>query len=245
MAFLVLLFVAQLMNTIESSCIQKEFSENPIEVQDSCSRENLENRWRGELSYTWKETYIEVQWKKIVQDWTCVKNMEFFVDGVRDESIWGMQNEIVRINMIGEFSLKVEVYFVMPGTPGTCYGVPSACRCFEATIDLNIHENNEDNQDNEGNEGNGGNGDIDAGESTLPIYVAAASGGVILFFALLLTLAICCVKQRRKQRRRLEKAEEEEMTANTDENNVYGVYATTNAETDYIVVTDNNPNYES
>ena len=48
-----------------------------------------------------------------------------------------------------------------------------------------------------------------------------------------------------KERKRLEKAEEEEMTANTDENTVYGVYATTNEESDYSVATDTNPDYES
>ena len=85
-----------------SSCDQKEFTETPIEVQDSCFRENLENRWRGELSYTWKETYIEVHWKKIVQDWACVKAMEFFVDGVKENDIWGRHNENVRINKIGK-----------------------------------------------------------------------------------------------------------------------------------------------
>ena len=120
MAFLVLLSVAQLINTIESSaCVQKEFTETPLEVQNSCSRENIENYWRGELSYTRTETYIEVHWKKIVQDSVCVKAMEFFVDGVKQKDVWGRQNENVRIDKIGEFSLKVEVYFLIPGSSGT------------------------------------------------------------------------------------------------------------------------------
>ena len=238
MAFLVLLSVAQLINTIESSsCVQKEFTETPIEVQNSCSRENMENRWRGELSYTRKETYIEVYWKKIVQDSLCVRSMEFFVDGVKQKDVWGRPNENVRIDKIGEFSLKVEVYYLIPGTSGDCYG--RQCKCFEATINLNVQEGNWGNERIEG---------IDAGDQTdsgLPIEVAAASGGAIILLALLLTLAICIVKHRRKKEmRRLEKAEEEEMAANTDESNVYGIYATSNEESDYITVTDTNPDYE-
>ena len=238
MAFLVLLSVAQLINTIESSaCVQKEFTETPIDLQNSCSLENIENCWRGELSYTRSETYIEVHWMSIVQDALCVKAMEFFVDGVKEKDIWGRHKESVRIDKIGKFSLKVEVYYLIPGTSGDCYG--RQCKCFEATINLNVQE---------GNEGNGGNEGIDAGNQTdsgLPIEVAAASGGAILLLALLLTLAICIVKHRRKKEmRRLEKAEEEEMAANTDESNVYGIYATSNEESDYITVTDTNPDYE-
>ena len=126
-----------------SSCLQREFTETPVEVQNSCdSTENLENRWRGELSYTWNETYIELHWKKIVQDWTCVKAMEFFVDGVWQKDVWGRGKEDVRINRIGEFSLKVEVYFLIPGTPGYCYGVPKKCRCFEASSNLIVSDGN-------------------------------------------------------------------------------------------------------
>ena len=230
--------------TFLSSCDQKEFTETPIEVQNSCDTHNIESQWRGELSYTRTETYIDVHWKKIVQDWTCVKAMEFFVDEVKDRGIWGRQNENVRINKIGEFSLKVEVYFLIRGNSAdTCHGVPGwQCKCFEATINLKVHEGNEDN---EGNGGNGGDGGNDTGISTSPFEVAVASGGVILLLALLLTLTICCIKLRRRERRRLEKAEEEEMTANTDVCNVYGVYATSNEETDYSLVIDTNPDYAS
>jgi len=238
MAILLSLFILLLNSKESSSCDQKEFTETPIEVQNSCdSTENIQNRWRGELSYTWRKTYIDVHWKKIMQDWKCVKDMKFFVDGVQDRGIWGRQNELVRINKIGEFSLKVQVYFVIPGTSGDCYG--RECKCFEATINLNVHEGNEGNGDNEGN------GGIDTGIRGSPFEVAVASGGVILLLALLLTLAICCLKLRREERRRLEKAEEEEMTANTDVCNVYGVYATSNEESDYSVVIDTNPDYES
>ena len=238
MAFLVLLFVAQLMNNTESSsCHKRKFTETPTEVQNSCDNaENIWNRWRGELSYTWSETYIEVHWKKIVQDWACVKAMEFFVDGVKENDIWGRHNENVRINKIGKFSLTVEVYFLIPGTSGTCDG--RECECFEATINLNVQE------------GNGGNfartkvrdqvpglplfsNDADKGTSTdwgLPLEGAAASGRVVLLLTpmlmLMLTLAIYIVKQRRKERRRCEKAKGEE--ANSNECNRYGVYATSN-----------------
>ena len=73
----------------------------------------MENRWRGELSYTRTKTYIEVYWKKIVQNSACVKAMEFFVDGVKQKDAWGGHLESVRIDKSGEFSLKVEVYFVL------------------------------------------------------------------------------------------------------------------------------------
>ena len=246
MAFLVLLSVSQLINTIESSqCSSKEFTETPKEVQNSCdSAANIENRWRGELSYTETETYIEVDWKKIVQDSACVKAMEFFVDGVKQEGAWGGHQESTRIDKIGEFSLKVEVYFLIPGTSGTCYGVPNECKCFEATMQLNVPEG-DNGGDNGGRNGGTNNEEIKEGGSISPLTAAAASGGAILFFALLLTLAICIVKHRRKKEmRRLEKAEEEEMAANTDESNVYGIYATSNEESDYITVTDTNPDYE-
>ena len=219
-----------------------EFTETPIEVQNSCdSTENIENRWRGELSYTRTETYIEVHWKKIVQDWKCVKAMEFFVDGVKQRDIWGRQNENQRIDKIGDFWLKVQAYFVVPTRGGgTCYGVPGKCECFEATININTIEGSDD----------GGTSDTEINEddsvgSISPLVLGAASAGVILFLVLLLTLAIYCIKLRREERRRLEKVEEEEMTANTDVCNVYGVYATSNEESDYSLVIDTNPDYES
>ena len=229
MAFLVLLSVAQLINTIESSsCSPKEFTETPIEVQNSCSRENIENRWRGELSYTRTETHIEVDWKKIVQDSVCVKAMEFFVDGVKQPDHWGKHKESVRIYKSGEFSLKVEVYFVNFLIPvqisSSCYGIPGReCKCFEATKKLIVPGN-----------GNGNNED----GSTSPLTVAAASGGVILFLALLLTLAICIVKHRRnKEKKRREKAPK------VDVNDMYGTYATSGKQSDYSTVQDTNDYY--
>lgn len=168
------------------------------------------------------------------------------MDGVKQGDIWGGHEDSVKINKIGEFSLKVEVYFLVSGTPGSCYGVPTGCRCFEATTNLNVEEGNGGNQGNQGNGDNGGpgdNGDLDGDIDAFE--VAVASGGVILFLALLLTLAICCIKLRMRERRRLKKAEEEEMTANTDVCNVYGVYATSNEETDYSLVIDTNPDYAS
>ena len=247
MALLVLLSAAQLINTIESSsCSPKEFTDTPIEVENSCdTTENLENRWRGELSYTRTETHTEVHWKKIVQDWECVKAMEFFMDSVKQQDIWGDHKESVWIEKSGEFSLKVEVYFVGGRKFGSsCYGIPGReCKCFEATKNLNIHG------DNEGNASDGIDGQNNT-DSAFRVTVeispaAAASGGAIFFLALLLTLAICIFKHRRKEeRRRLEKAEEEEMVANTDESNVYGIYATSNEETDDSYVIDTNPHYE-
>ena len=115
MTTLVILFVTFLINTTKSSsCVQKEFTKTPREVQNSCdSEENVENRWRGELSYNRSETYIEVQWKKIVQDPDCVKAMEFFVDGVKDRDIWGKHKENIKIDKNGQFSLKVQVFFLV------------------------------------------------------------------------------------------------------------------------------------
>ena len=237
MAMLFSLFILLLNCKESSSCDQKEFTETPIEVQNSCDTNDIENRWRGELSYHKTETHIDVHWKKIVQDWKCVKAMEFYVDGAKQEDLWGRHKESVRIDKIEQFSLKVEVYFVMPGTPrSSCYGTPGReCKCFEAIQKLNVPE------------GNGGTNDEESNEDgfSSPLVVGAASGGVILFLALLLTLAICFIKLRMREMRRMEKAEEEEMTANTDVCNVYGVYATTNEESDYSVVIDTNPDYES
>ena len=56
------------------SCIVKEFTQNPKdEVVSGCPRSEseLDTHWRGELSYTHTETFIEVLWKKIVQKPEC------------------------------------------------------------------------------------------------------------------------------------------------------------------------------
>ena len=160
-----------------SSCVKKEFTETPIEVQDSCSPENIENRWRGELSYTRTETSIMVQWRKFVQDWTCVRNMKFFVDDVEVGDIWGEHREYVKINKIRKFLFKVEVYYRIPGTSGDCYG--RKCKCFEATINLNVHE---------GNEGNGDSHQEDTFDEGTTALVAGAFAGGNLFFS------VCLVK---------------------------------------------------
>lgn len=147
MAFLVVLAVTRLISTTESTpCVQKEFTETPIDVHFSCSPKNIENRWRGELSYTLKDTHIEVHWKKIVQNGECVKDMKFFVDGVEERDIWGIYNENVRIDKIGKFSFKVKVYYIIPGTSGDCFG--RQCKCFEATKILNVHGDDGSNIDN-------------------------------------------------------------------------------------------------
>ena len=159
-----------------SSCVQKEFTETPKEVQNSCFLENIENQWRGELSYTRSETYIEVQWRKIVQDWTCVKAMEFFVDGVKQINIWGGQQESVRIGKIGEFSLKVQVYFLVLGTPGFCYGELWECRCFEATKYLNVHEGNGGTVVDKNQEGTS---EENRGTTDIPLVAGAFAGGNI------------------------------------------------------------------
>ena len=123
---------------------KKEFAEAPIEVaplNSTCDRNNEETinkRWRGELSITRHGTYIEIEWKKIVQDHRCVRAMEFFVDGEKEKDIWGAHKETVRINKSKKFSLKVEVFFLISGTQGRCYGSRSRCKCFEATTDVNF-----------------------------------------------------------------------------------------------------------
>ena len=182
MAFLVLLSVSQLINTIESSqCSSKEFTETPKEVQNSCdSAANIENRWRGELSYTETETYIEVDWKKIVQDSACVKAMEFFVDGAKQKDIWGGHKESIKIDKSGEFSLKVEVYFVIYGKSGSsCYGTPGQeCKCFEATKKLNVPEGDEGTIDNNQEEST----------NNIPVVAGAFAAGNLFLscFALLI-----------------------------------------------------------
>ena len=128
--------------------LQLKFHTLAIETQ-----RNIDKRWRGELSIKKKETYIEIEWKKIVQRAKCVRNMEFYVDGVKQEDLWGHHKETLRINKIEQFSLKVEVYFTISGTTGQCYG-PGSCMCFEATTDVNV-------PDEEGGNGNDGNSDGD------------------------------------------------------------------------------------
>ena len=145
MAGAILLFVIYLISTTESSpCIQKEFTATPKEVQNSCLSENMEKRWRGELGYDSTERYIELHWKKIIQNWACVKAMEFFVDGVKQKDVWGRHKETVRIDKIETFSLKVQVYYLTRGAPGrTCYGAPGECKCFEATTEINVLATND------------------------------------------------------------------------------------------------------
>ena len=126
--FCILVCICCLINTSESNpCAKrviKEFTETPEEIAGTCDRNNEETiskRWRGELSIIKQETYIEIEWKKIVQKASCVRAMEFFVDGVRQEDLWGKYQETVRINKIEQFSLKVEVFFTISGTTGQCY----------------------------------------------------------------------------------------------------------------------------
>ena len=92
----------------------KEFTETPTEVENTCDRSDeatINKRWRGELSIIKHERYIEIEWKKIVQKAPCVKAMEFFVDGEKQEDVWRHNIETVRINKIEQFSLKVKVFF--------------------------------------------------------------------------------------------------------------------------------------
>ena len=268
MAFLVLLSVAQLIKTTESSsCSPKEFTETPIEVQNSCSRENMENRWKGELSYTRKETYIEVHWTRIVQDALCVKAMEFFVDGVKQKDIWGGHQESVRIDKSGEFSLKVEVYFLIPGTSGDCYWVPEECKCFEATKKLNVPEGDEGTIDNNQEEStNNGTPDV----NILAVAGAFAAGNPFLIHFLVIKASIFHQHQHHRlhhdqsciltlsfsgvlfilllialgfcavkfcQRRRFQR------TPKVDVNDMYGTYSTSDQQSDYSTVQDTNDYY--
>jgi len=231
----------------------KEFTETPKEVKNTCDRNNeetIKKRWRGELSIIKHETYIEIEWKKIVQRAACVRAMEFFVDGVKQENVWGSHKETVEIRNTNEFSLKVEVFFTVAGTTGECYG-PGSCMCFEATTDVNVPDEEGGNDDNGNSDDNddgdvNGNGTSNANNTTStipsPLILGGASGGTILILALLITIAICCVKKRRKRQAEIEG---EEMAANTDDNHVYGVYALSSEENDYSTVVDNNPNYET
>ena len=106
--------------------------------ETATNEETINKRWRGELSITKHGTYIEIEWKKIVQDHRCVRAMEFFVDGEKEKDIWGAHKETVRINRSKKLSLKVEVFFTISGTQGRCYGSRSRCKCFEATTDVNF-----------------------------------------------------------------------------------------------------------
>ena len=82
---------------------EKEFTETPEEVENTCDRNDeatIKTRWRGELSIIKHEKHIEIEWKKIVQRASCVRAMEFFVDGVKEEALWGGHKETVRIYKI-------------------------------------------------------------------------------------------------------------------------------------------------
>lgn len=165
--FLFLVGVCCLITTGESNfCVMKEikeFTETPEEVKDTCDRnteEYINKRWRGELSIIKHETYIEIDWKKIVQRASCVKAMEFFVDGVKQGAAWGPHMETVRIDKIEQFSLKVEVFFKIARTTGQCYGPGGSCKCFEATTDVNL-------PDEEGGNGDNSNGASDANNTTV------------------------------------------------------------------------------
>ena len=125
---------------------KREFVENPVEVNSTCDRNNegtINKRWRGELSIAKHGTYVEIDWKKTVQDHRCVRAMEFFVDGEKEKDIWGAHKETVRINKSKKFSLKVEVFFTISGTQGRCYGSRSRCQCFEATTDVDFSKKEE------------------------------------------------------------------------------------------------------
>ena len=139
--FIPLVFVSCLSTALFTPCGKKEFKDTPVQAVNTCDRNNegtINKRWRGELSITKHGTYIEIDWKKIVQDHRCVRAMEFFVDGEKEKDIWGAHKETVRINKIQQFSLKVEVFFTISGTQGRCYGTFSSCKCFEATTDVNV-----------------------------------------------------------------------------------------------------------
>ena len=143
--FIPLVFVSCLFTTaLFTPCDKrekKEFTETPVQAVNTCDRNNKETinkRWRGELSIRKHGTNIEIEWKKIVQDHRCVRAMEFFVDGEKEKDIWGAHKETVRINKSKKFSLKVEVFFLISGTQGRCYGTFSSCKCFEATTDVNF-----------------------------------------------------------------------------------------------------------
>lgn len=93
----------------------KEFTENPQDnVLSNCPSsydDGVGAHWRGELSFTQTETFIRVQWKKMVQKPECVHNMKFFVDGEEEKDVWGKNNEDVKINTVGKLTLKVVVQY--------------------------------------------------------------------------------------------------------------------------------------
>ena len=93
----------------------KEFTENPQDnVLSNCpssSNDGVGAHWRGELSFTHTETFIRVQWKKMVKKPECVHAMKFFVDGEEEKDVWGKNNEDVKINTVGMLTLKVVVQY--------------------------------------------------------------------------------------------------------------------------------------
>ena len=103
-----------------SGCIDAKFTENPEDTVFSyCPRSSsdVEAHWRGELSFTHTETFITVQWKKMVQRPECVIDMKFFVDSKEGKGSWeerdvlGKNNEDVKINTVGSLMLKVSVLY--------------------------------------------------------------------------------------------------------------------------------------
>ena len=135
-----------------SSCTTKEFTETPAEVENPCEGHFYYDyfypddedsfflhQWRGELRYTSDEAYIYIEWKKLVHDPRCVHTIEFFVNGVREDA-WEEQNETAIINNLGEFSLRVEVFYRFWGGSSSCGGLgdEDACECFEATTNLEV-----------------------------------------------------------------------------------------------------------
>ena len=117
---------------VASGCIDAKFTENLQDnVLSNCPRErsDVEAHWKGELSYTQNETFITVQWKKIVQKPECVRDMKFFVDGEEERDVWGKYSEDVRINTVGSLMLKVSVLYGLTGSF-------SVFRCIEATANI-------------------------------------------------------------------------------------------------------------
>ena len=118
MTFLALIIMASISVGFVSSAIcqhrlKREFTENPQNVVSGACP-NLENigntaQWRGQLSFTYTETYIEIQWKKIVHNPACVNAMKFFVNGREEKGVWRKNDNNVKINAVGRFALKVEV----------------------------------------------------------------------------------------------------------------------------------------
>ena len=96
--FIPLVFVSYLSTALfthlSGPCGKREFKDAPVQAVNTCDRNNkgtIKKRWRGELSIRNHGTYVEIEWKKIVQDHRCVRAMEFFVDGEKEKDIWGAQ----------------------------------------------------------------------------------------------------------------------------------------------------------